>query len=522
MELVIKEQHLIVSQALAGAQDKLYAMIYVLMAGSFDTMDVLQETNVAILKHADSYDESRPALPWFKAFAMNQVLYYRRVRRDEKLLFDTDMINDLAAILDEYEDQTENSEADYVDLLEKCLEKLPPWQRDLLKERYQDGAKVNKMAATRLMSRVSLSVLMFRIRKVLQSCIEKAVKKGDSVVSGENIENDFVRELEAVLDGTATHLEQAKLFDEMRRTPDLKRVYVAHARLHAILHCRNNRFFSKLSASSNNASVESFSVSYQRFRYPVAAAISAILLLGGLLMWRSDRGGLFSSEYDIHVRVCDIDQDEWLHQITPLDLQAYEENMGFHKFQESEPEMIKYEPGVISNPGAGIEIIAMEGKAIQGRHLVKGDKVWREHIVLPAEGSMKFKLESGATVTLIGPAELDIKDERTLSLQSGAVMLACVDQPVILKLPDAELHNCNAVVCVDHSARKKCDVLTLSGVVKMIYSEDDSVCYLSDGDGIRLVHRDEPVHFQCIASNQDAEEKFLSGKSKIVMKKRRL
>jgi RNA polymerase sigma-70 factor (ECF subfamily) len=491
MELVIKEQHLIVSQALAGAQDKLYAMIYVLMAGSFDTMDVLQETNVAILKHADSYDESRPALPWFKAFAMNQVLYYRRVRRDEKLLFDTDMINDLAAILDEYEDQTENSEADYVDLLEKCLEKLPPWQRDLLKERYQDGAKVNKMAATRLMSRVSLSVLMFRIRKVLQSCIEKAVKKGDSVVSGENIENDFVRELEAVLDGTATHLEQAKLFDEMRRTPDLKRVYVAHARLHAILHCRNNRFFSKLSASSNNASVESFSVSYQRFRYPVAAAISAILLLGGLLMWRSDRGGLFSSEYDIHVRVCDIDQDEWLHQITPLDLQAYEENMGFHKFQESEPEMIKYEPGVISNPGAGIEIIAMVGKAIQGRHLVC-------------------------------PAELDIKDERTLSLQSGAVMLACVDQPVILKLPDAELHNCNAVVCVDHSARKKCDVLTLSGVVKMIYSEDDSVCYLSDGDGIRLVHRDEPVHFQCIASNQDAEEKFLSGKSKIVMKKRRL
>ena len=72
-----------------------------LWRGSFDTMDVLQETNAAILKHADKYDESRPALPWFKAFAMNQVLYYRRKRRDEKLLFDTDMINEMASILDD-------------------------------------------------------------------------------------------------------------------------------------------------------------------------------------------------------------------------------------------------------------------------------------------------------------------------------------------------------------------------------------------------------------------------------------
>lgn len=182
----MQESDLTVSKALAAAQDKLYAMIYVLLAGSFDTMDVLQETNVAILKNADKYDESRPALPWFKAFAMNQVLYYRRKRRDEKLLFDTEMINELAAILDELENSEGEDEPDYVDLLEKCLDKLPPWQRELLKERYQDGERVNKMASRHLMSRVSLSVLMFRIRKSLQACIEKAVKKGGYFLSGKS------------------------------------------------------------------------------------------------------------------------------------------------------------------------------------------------------------------------------------------------------------------------------------------------------------------------------------------------
>jgi len=517
----MKERHLIVSQSLAGAQDKLYAMIYVLMAGSFDTMDVLQETNVAILKHADLYDESRPALPWFKAFAMNQVLYYRRLRRDEKLLFDTDMINDLAVILDEYENLEGNSEPDYVDLLEKCLEKLPAWQRELLKERYQEGTKVNKMAATRLMSRVSLSVLMFRIRKVLQSCIEKSVKKDKPVLPDKNVENNFVSELEAVLDGTATHSEKAELLAQMHENVDLQRVYVTHARLHALMHCRNNRLFSAMSTSLDKSPVESIAVPHLQFRYAVAVAISILFLLGGLWMWQS---GWLSRPYNEHailVRVCEMDEDEWLNQITPLDLQAYEENMGFHEFHEPEPEMIKYEPGVIANPGAGIEILAMEGDDVQGRHLVKGDKVWREHLNLPAEGSMKFKLETGAVITLIGPATLDIEDQSTVSLRSGSIMVACDDQLLTLKLPDAKVQNCNAVFCADLSGKKRCDVLTLSGLIKIIYSEDDAVCYLPARDGIRLAHKEEPIRFRCMASNQDTEEKFLSGKSRIVMRRGR-
>ena len=517
----MKEQNLFVSQALAAAQDKLYAMIYVLMAGSFDTMDVLQETNMAILKKADLYDVSRPALPWFKAFAMNQVLYYRRSRRDEKLLFDTDMINDLAAILDEYDDSAAEGEPDYVDLLEKCLEKLPPVQQDLLKERYQEGTKVNKMAATRLMSRVSLSVLMFRIRKVLQKCIEKSLKKDNPILPGKNVENNFISELEAVLDGTATGSEQSELLEQMRKNSDLKRVYVAHARLHALMHCRNNRLFADRPAPIGNSPAESTAAFRLNFRYVAAVAIGALILLGGTWIWQS---GWLSRPYDEHaimVRVCEIDEDEWLNMITPLELKAYEENMGFHKFEEPEPEMIKYEPGVIENPGAAIEIIAMEGADTHGRHLVNGDKVWREHLNIPADGSMKFKFETGATITLIGPATLDLEDKRTVSLTSGAIMVECADQLLSLKLPEAEVQNCNAVFCADISVGKRCDILALSGIIKVVRSEDAAASYLPAGDGIRLVHNSRPTRFRCMASNQDAKDKFLTGNSKIVMGRRR-
>ncbi len=518
----MQERHLIVSKALAAAQDKLYAMIYVLLAGSFDTMDVLQETNAAILKNAGKYDESRPALPWFKAFAMNQVLYYRRVRRDEKLLFDTEMISDLAEILDEFESSEGGDEPDYVELLERCLEKLPPWQRELLKERYQDGEKVNQMAARRLMTRVSLSVLMFRIRKVLQVCIEKAVKKGGSFVPDKSVHTMFISKLEAVLDGSAALSEQSELLDELSEDPELRRVYVAHARMHAILQCRNRRLFSATPTPAEIAAAEPLRAFHWKFGYPAAAAVCVVIALGALWLRHSGVRSVLQRGDVIHVMVREISEDEWLHQITPLDLQAYEENLGFHKFQQPDPEMLKYEPGVIENPGAAIEVLAMEGDDVQGRHLVRGDKVWREQLNLPAAVSMKFQLEGGARITLIGPATLEIEDAARVFLRRGAILVECDDQMLALKLPGGEVHNCNATFCADNSAGNWSDVMALSGVIKVTGAVDGAAHYLPANEGLRLAGGDEPVRFRLMAPEQVARAKFLSGKSRIVMNRGRL
>ena len=50
--------------------------------------DILQETNVYILRKADTYDSSRPFLPWAKTMAKYQVLRWRKDRDRDKLVLD--------------------------------------------------------------------------------------------------------------------------------------------------------------------------------------------------------------------------------------------------------------------------------------------------------------------------------------------------------------------------------------------------------------------------------------------------
>lgn len=510
----MKEKSLIVSEALAGAQDKLYAMIYVLLAGSFDTMDVLQETNMEILRHAETYDPARPALPWFKAFALNQVLYYRRVKRDEKLVFDSALVNELADILADEEASSGDGTTDAVDLLEKCLDKLPPWQRDLLKERYQKGKKVNEMARKRFLSRVSLSVLMFRMRKVLQACIEGTAKEA-AAQRGPEEEGAFIRGLEALLDGSATQAEKAALVARMREHPELKRVYVVHARLHALMRCRKDRFFTDACAMGGATAVIRRSPR-SVVRRVAAAATFALILAGAARMWR---GAPSPVPQTIAVEECE-SEDEWLAQLTPLDLQAYEENMGFHELRQEQEEIRKYEPGLLTNPGIGIEILALSAAQEKKLVLIAGNYVRRSRLALDG-GSIKFRLDSGAVITLFGPGEIELKDGQALLLRGGMVVVENFGNDLCVAVPGATLRNqAGTTFCADLSEKGTTDVVVLSGTLQLVSAEDGWSKRLSMGEGVRMANGQGPVRFRCRDVGDGLKQKFLSGHSKIAMQKR--
>ena len=512
----MKQKSLIVSESLATAQDKLYAMIYVLLEGAFDTMDVLQETNMAILRHAESYDPARPALPWFKAFAMNQVLYYRRVKRDERLVFDSALVNELADILADEEVASGDGSADSVDLLEKCLDKLPPWQRELLKERYQKGQKVNEMARKRFLSRVSLSVLMFRIRKVLQACINGGAKKAASQ-HGSETEDAFIRGLEALFDGSATLAEKNALVAGMREHPELKRVYVAHARLHALMRCRKNRFFAEDSSVDRRASSAVCRSPRSVLRRVAAvAALFAVLLTGAVRVWQRNRGPVRQT---IAVEECE-SEDEWLAQLTPLDLQAYEENMGFRELRQEQAEIRKYEPGLLTNPGIGIEVLALSAAQEKKLLLIPGDYVRRSRLVLDS-GRMSFRLDSGAVITLFGPGEVALTDKQSLILKKGLMVAENGAQGLSVALPEAVVRNRNAMFCAEVADQGKTDVIVLSGSLQMLSEGDGRIGCVTANEGVRLAAGKRPVRFRCMEPADDLKQKFLSGNSKIAMQKRR-
>lgn len=83
-------------RALTNAQLDLFASICVMLGNREAAKDVLQDTNVALMKHALEYDDNRAFLPWAKAFAFNQARTYRKRESRSPMVFDDDLVTAVA------------------------------------------------------------------------------------------------------------------------------------------------------------------------------------------------------------------------------------------------------------------------------------------------------------------------------------------------------------------------------------------------------------------------------------------
>jgi len=167
----------LLSQRLAGAQFDLYAFISVLMRGSSDASDVLQETNLAILRHGSTYDPSRPFLPWARGVARKCVLRFYREKGREKLLFDEALIECLA---ERVPCVTDDKPFDELARLRKCMSKLVARQREMVLARYMRGEAVIDIAAREKRSEGAVSMLLYRIRQLLADCMVKERKREEA------------------------------------------------------------------------------------------------------------------------------------------------------------------------------------------------------------------------------------------------------------------------------------------------------------------------------------------------------
>lgn len=156
------------SKQLTEAQGELYAFIVMLLAGKNGSDDVLQETNLLLLRNAANYDPSRPFLPWAKAFAYNRVRTYVKECQRNRLVFDEDLMQKIA------EDTAEDPVQDDSRLvfLRKCLKELTPLQRKLIDAMYFKNQSVEQIARRFQRNNVSVRVQIHRIRKLLGVCIE--------------------------------------------------------------------------------------------------------------------------------------------------------------------------------------------------------------------------------------------------------------------------------------------------------------------------------------------------------------
>ena len=162
------EEHV---RLIAQAQRRLYAFIFSLVQHPSDADDILQETNLVLWRKRETYEPGTNYFAWAFAIARLQVLAFRSRQPRKKLLFDDDLLEEIAAVA-----STESAHYDSRNAaLQNCLQKLSTSQRDLISRRYQAGGAVSSMAAEVGKTTKAVSASLRRVRDKLRQCIERTL-----------------------------------------------------------------------------------------------------------------------------------------------------------------------------------------------------------------------------------------------------------------------------------------------------------------------------------------------------------
>lgn len=159
---------------LTASQPALYACILSLLPDRTAAQDVLQETNLTLWHKGEEFEPGTSFMAWASRIARYHVLNHRRKMKRDRLVFDEDLFEELAA-----RQAMRAEDADqYARMLRRCLEKLPQEQRELTAQRYAPGGSVKKIAESRNKTVGAISQMLYRIRETLLNCISQRMQAG--------------------------------------------------------------------------------------------------------------------------------------------------------------------------------------------------------------------------------------------------------------------------------------------------------------------------------------------------------
>jgi len=150
-------------------QRHLRTYIRALLPGSPDVDDVFQETSVLLWRKFSDFRPGTNFTAWAFRVAHNVVLNARAKRRRGRVMFDQGLVDLLAS-----EMSTMTPELDArAEALARCLKKLSPADRDLLRRRYEGAASIKSIAQAVGRPIQGLYKAMQRIHDGLFDCIQK-------------------------------------------------------------------------------------------------------------------------------------------------------------------------------------------------------------------------------------------------------------------------------------------------------------------------------------------------------------
>lgn len=155
---------------------ELYRYVLTLLGDASAAEDVMQEVAADLWKKFDDYDPDQPFRAWARSFAKVQVMRHRRTMSRDRLLFNDELLDKLAAEREASEPTLELRRR----ALRTCMSKLSEEDRRLLTIRYTETTTVTDAANVAGVERKKMYTSLDRIRRVLMRCIDLAlVSEGD-------------------------------------------------------------------------------------------------------------------------------------------------------------------------------------------------------------------------------------------------------------------------------------------------------------------------------------------------------
>jgi RNA polymerase sigma-70 factor (ECF subfamily) len=148
---------------------KLLAYIRAIVRDEHLAEDVYQDVAVLALRKCDEIEDQRHFLAWMRLTSRHRALKVLEQRR-KPILLDESLLDRLD---EQWAERDRKSSADLTEALQKCLERLSPRARNLVRLRYAEGISGERLAARVDKSLNTVYVSLSRIHRSLGDCIRR-------------------------------------------------------------------------------------------------------------------------------------------------------------------------------------------------------------------------------------------------------------------------------------------------------------------------------------------------------------
>jgi RNA polymerase sigma-70 factor (ECF subfamily) len=155
-------------------QKRLYSYIYSLMGHRANTWDVLQETNLVLLRKQQDFKVGTNFEAWSTTIARYQVLAFLRNKQREKIdILTPEIIEAMAPDSELFAESMDAREK----ALQYCKKQLPTKSKKILQLFYEQAKSIKDIAALRQIKESAIKQTLRRARMSLHTCIHNKLSQ---------------------------------------------------------------------------------------------------------------------------------------------------------------------------------------------------------------------------------------------------------------------------------------------------------------------------------------------------------